>query len=269
MKKILLIGDIVGYGRVAITPMISILSHMNLQVSTLPTAVISNTFDYGIVEVADMTEYMNNTVDVWKKLNLRFDVIVTGFINNAEQVDIIHRLIRHQPEKPMIISDPIMGDDGTLYHGLHRDMISYMNRLLESSDYIIPNRTELALLSGEEYRENSSEQILREQIQRINRQGKCSVITTSSVLNGKNCIYAYDAVQSQFFDLPYQHIPYKFAGTGDIFTAILTGYLANGQDLRTALPRVAKVLSKILEAEKNTSSEEVKDVAIERHFNLL
>lgn len=269
MKKILLIGDMVGYGRVALTPMISILSHMNLQVSTLPTAIISNTFDYGLVQISDMTEYMKKTVEVWKRLNFSFDVIVTGFINRMEQVAIIHQLIQSQPKKPMIISDPIMGDDGSLYHGLPQEMPSYVNELIRISDVVIPNRTELSLLTGESYTEDYSEQSLEAQIQKINRGGTASVVTTSAFLNGESYIYTYDAEEKDFYRVPYQHIPVKFAGTGDIFTAILAGYLANGHKLHASLPKVTKTLSRILQEEKNTAVTEIRDVAIERHLNLL
>lgn len=269
MKKVLLIGDMVGYGRVALTPMISILSHMGLQVSTLPTAIISNTFDYGLFQISDMTEYMKKTVEVWNKLKFNFDVIVTGFVNSREQVEIIHQLIQSQPEKPMIISDPIMGDDGNLYHGLSQEIASHVNTLIRISDVIIPNRTELSLLTGETYVDNYSEKTLQEQIQKIYRSGTASVVTTSTHLEGESCIYTYDAEEKNYYRVPYQHVPFKFAGTGDIFTAILTGYLANGYSLHSSLPKVTDTLSKILEKEKNRSVNEVRDVAIERHFHLL
>ena len=49
-KKILLINDLPGYGKVALAAMVPILSHMGHYPMQLPTAVISNTLDYGLHE---------------------------------------------------------------------------------------------------------------------------------------------------------------------------------------------------------------------------
>ena len=46
-EKILLIGDLPCYGRMAVNAMLPILSHMGYDVSVLPTALVSNNFAYG------------------------------------------------------------------------------------------------------------------------------------------------------------------------------------------------------------------------------
>ncbi len=46
-NKVLLVSDFVGVGKVALSTMIPILNTMEANVSYLPTAVISNNFDYG------------------------------------------------------------------------------------------------------------------------------------------------------------------------------------------------------------------------------
>ena len=45
MKDILLINDMPGYGRVALSCMIPVLSNKGKSVFNLPTAVVSNTLD--------------------------------------------------------------------------------------------------------------------------------------------------------------------------------------------------------------------------------
>ena len=40
-KKLLLINDIAGYGKVALSAMIPVLSHMKYETYNLPTAVVS------------------------------------------------------------------------------------------------------------------------------------------------------------------------------------------------------------------------------------
>ena len=45
MNNILLINDMAGYGKVALSAMIPIMSNMKFQVYNLPTALVSNTLD--------------------------------------------------------------------------------------------------------------------------------------------------------------------------------------------------------------------------------
>ncbi len=87
--KILLINDLPGYGKVALAAMIPVLSHMGFDLYNLPTALISNTFDYGKFEILETTEYMKNTISVWKELGFNFDGISTGFIGSEEQVRLV------------------------------------------------------------------------------------------------------------------------------------------------------------------------------------
>ena len=71
MSKLLLINDLAGYGKVALSAMIPILSHMQYEVCSLPTALVSNTLDYGKFEILETTSYMKNTLQVWDALGRR------------------------------------------------------------------------------------------------------------------------------------------------------------------------------------------------------
>ena len=57
-KQILLINDIAGYGKVATAAMLPILSYMGHPVYNLPTALVSNTLDYGKFNILDTTDYI-------------------------------------------------------------------------------------------------------------------------------------------------------------------------------------------------------------------
>ena len=87
-KNILIINDMPGYGKVALAAMLPILSHMGHNIYNLPTALVSNTLDYGKFTILDTTDYMKKSIAVWKELGFSFDCITTGFLASAEQVDI-------------------------------------------------------------------------------------------------------------------------------------------------------------------------------------
>jgi len=57
-KNILIINDMPGYGKVALAAMLPILSNMGHSVYNLPTALVSNTLDYGKFTILDTTDYM-------------------------------------------------------------------------------------------------------------------------------------------------------------------------------------------------------------------
>ena len=65
--KVLLIGDMAGYGKISLGAIIPIMSHMGFNLYNLPTALVSNTLDYGLFEILDTTDYMKNTLKVWEK----------------------------------------------------------------------------------------------------------------------------------------------------------------------------------------------------------
>lgn len=83
--RILLINDMAGYGKVALSVMIPVFSHMKYETFNLPTVLISNTLDYGNFDILDTTEYMQNTLRVWNELQFSFDAICTGFIVSERQ----------------------------------------------------------------------------------------------------------------------------------------------------------------------------------------
>ena len=56
MKQILLIHDVVGYSNVGMVAMLPILSYLGIPTDSLPTAIVSNTLDYGMFNIQDTTE---------------------------------------------------------------------------------------------------------------------------------------------------------------------------------------------------------------------
>ena len=90
-KQILLINDIAGYGKVATAAMLPILSYFGHPTYNLPTALVSNTLDYGKFNILDTTEYIKGVFPVWKELGFSFDAIATGFIVSEHKAAIISR----------------------------------------------------------------------------------------------------------------------------------------------------------------------------------
>lgn len=273
-KNILLINDMPGYGKVALSAMFPILSHMGYSVYNLPTALVSNTLDYGKFEIMETTGYMRNTIDVWEQLGFSFGCIATGFIVSEEQVRLITDYIAGQKEKDaelFVVVDPIMGDDGALYNGVDSKVVSYMRELISKADVIIPNFTEAAFLA-ECYIEHETldKNEIRQLLEELKKRTKGSIIITSIVENetGQHMVCGYDKKEDQYFEIPYQYIPVRFPGTGDIFSAVLTGNILDGIPLSGAVKIAMDSVETLIKA--NVSNEDkYKGIPIEEYLPLL
>ena len=72
-KRICCVNDMPGVGKIALSAMIPILSAKGIDTTCLPTALVSNTLDFGKFEILDTSDYMEKSVDIWHELGFNFD----------------------------------------------------------------------------------------------------------------------------------------------------------------------------------------------------
>lgn len=268
-KQVLLINDLAGYGKVALSAMIPILSYMGHQIYNLPTALVSNTLDYGKFDILETTNYMKNTIKVWNELEFQFDAVATGFIVSEEQAKIIGDFCKKESEKgSLVFVDPIMGDEGKLYNGVSKETILHMRKLVEVADYIVPNYTEAAKLTEMDYHETITTQEADELMRSLRDMGAKSVIITSARLNGEDTVIGYDHKKEKSFVIPFKNIPVRFPGTGDIFSAVLLGKLLEGKSLYDSTKKAMDVVSSLIEKNKD-NADKYKGIPIEEDLGVL
>ena len=251
-RHILLVNDLPGVGKVATAAMEPVLSHMGFSVALLPTALVSNTLDFGTFEILDTCEYMKKTADVWKKLDFRFDAICIGFINSPEQIGIIRELIENQRESlRFVIADTIMADEGKLYNGMTGKNVESMREMIRYADVITPNLTEALLLAGEdpEQYDSLSHREIGCVMRKLREFGARSVILTSCHVPSEDryFVYGYDAGSRSVFRVPYELKGTRCPGTGDICSAVLTGGLMNGKTLEESTREAVRFMSGMFE----------------------
>lgn len=254
-KKILLINDMAGYGKVALAAMIPVLSHMKYEIFNLPTALVSNTLDYGKFDILETTGYMKNTMQVWDELQFEFDAISTGFIVSQEQTKLISDFCKKKAQKGTVIfCDPIMGDDGILYNGVEETIIDLMRELISVADYIVPNYTEAAYLAKMPYQKDGyTEEEYRNMIEVLRATGAKSVVITSAILKGtkQSAVVGYDHQLDSYFKIDFEEVPVRFPGTGDIFSAVFTGKILEGLPVVKATQKAMDVVKKMVELNMN------------------
>lgn len=94
VKKVAAIHDLSGMGRVSLTVVIPILSSMGFQVCPLPTAILSNHTQYPDFTFLDLTDEMPRIIAEWKRLEVEFDAIYTGYLGSPRQIQIVSDFIR-------------------------------------------------------------------------------------------------------------------------------------------------------------------------------
>jgi len=269
-KHILLINDLAGYGKVATAAMLPILSYMGHPVYNLPTALVSNTLDYGKFNILDTTDYIKGVFPVWKELGFHFDAIATGFIASERQAQIVSRYCREQAQNgTTIFVDPIMGDEGKLYNGVTPSTINSMREMIAVADLIYPNYTEACYLTETFFH---SEGVTHEEACRLLdalRQVGCkSALITSIRVEGQPSVAGYNHFSGNYFLLPYDEIPVHFPGTGDIFSAVLTGSLLDGMPLKQSTRRAMDVVRKLIELNKDNRDKN-RGIPLEKFLSIL
>ena len=235
-KRILLVQDMTGYGKVALAAIMPVLSHMGHHVYTLPTAIVSNTLDYGDFALIELTDYMRKTLGVWKNLGFQFDAVSTGMIFSEEQAALVSELCRESSAKGCtVFVDPVMGDEGKLYNGVTEATVSHMRSMCAVADYVMPNYTEAAYLADAPIQEELTPAEADALVDALRGMGAKSVLITSAKVNGQFCVVGYDHQAEERFCLPFEMVPVFFSGTGDLFSGILTGRALDGMPLQAAI----------------------------------
>lgn len=268
--QILLINDLAGYGKVALSAMLPVMTHAGLNLYNLPTALVSNTLDYGKFEILETTDYMKQTMKVWAELDFSFDAVCTGFIASEEQVRLISDYLKEQKKnETWIFVDPIMGDEGKLYNGIDSKTVGYMRNLCSQADVIVPNMTEAAFLA-DVYQEKEfiSAEEGRHLLKKLGELGAKSIVITSVKTEEGDFVFVYDEKTDTVSELPFEYIPVRFPGTGDIFSAILVSQVLNNIPLEKAVKRAMSAVRQLILINQDTA-DKFKGIPIEKNLEVL
>ena len=281
MKQILLINDVVGHSHVGMAAMMPILTYLGHQTFNLPTALVSNTLDYGRFNVLETTDYMRGTIPVWRQLGFCFDAVCTGLMFSEEQAVLVSDYCTQlRSEGTAIFVDPIMGDAGRLYNGITQQQVELMRKMVGVADLTFPNFTEACYLTDTQYKkEGLSWTDICRVLDSIVELGAKSAVITSACVDGESCVvgrrctessavFRQDLTDGLYFRIPYDEIPVAFHGTGDVFSAVLIGYLMNGNTLKDSTEKAMSVVSNLIYSNRN-QADKCLGIPVEKCLDLL
>lgn len=246
VKKVAAVHDLSGVGRVSLTVIIPILSSMGFQVCPLPTAVLSNHTQYPHFSFLNLTDEMPRMIAEWKRLDVEFDAIYTGYLGSPRQIRIVSDFIDDfRREGSLVVVDPVLGDNGKLYTNFNETMVKEMQQLITKANVITPNLTELFYMLDLPYKEENSDEELKYHLRHLSDKGPQVVIITSVPVAGeahKTSVYAYNRMGNRYWKVTCPYLPAHYPGTGDTFTSVVTGALLQGDSLPIALDRATQFI---------------------------
>lgn len=236
MKRALCIHDLPTVGRASLAVILPVLSATGVQCCALPTAVLSSHFGgFAPVEVQQMSDQLARSLAAYEKQNIAFDAVSTGYLTGPQQAAMIcAALQRHSTD--LVVVDPVMADHGKFYHGFDHHMVEALSALCQKADVITPNPTETALLLGEDpLTAHWDEMLLEQRCRQLKEKFGCDVVLTGCRLAENRVVCGgLNAQADHFFMLECDYVNAQYPGTGDLFTAVLTGALLRGKGLEDA-----------------------------------
>ena len=286
MKKIAVINDLSGLGKCSLTAAIPVISVMGVQACPFPTAVLSNQTGYETYFCEDFTEHMGPYMEQWKKRDFSPDGIYTGFLSDEKQADQILKFIDiFAGEDTLILTDPVMGDDGEVYpiytEGLRERFCELVNR----SYVITPNLTEaLLLLYGKEgmekhWREfhNISEAERLECIEKTGRSLAEKFSLSAVVITGVDHKEEGEPLRMGNLVLEKGKSSWIFAeksggsysGTGDLFASVLSAGLVKGYPMEKCAQIAVDFISASIQDAVKEGTDRNDGVCFELHLHKL
>lgn len=246
-KKIALINDFTGFGRCSIAVQLPIISMLKVQCCALPTSIFSCHTGFEDFYSTDYTEHMEPYMERWKKLDLQFKGICTGFLGSARQIQIVQHFVeKFKREDTVIVVDPVMGDYGKPYPTYTEEMCSNMIHLVRQADILVPNVTEAAILTGTKYKKTWTIKELLVMAKALSENGPKKVVITGIPQKTYVSNFCYEADGTHSIIRTHK-IGHSRSGTGDIFSAIIAADAVNGVDFAESVRKASKFIKKCIQ----------------------
>ena len=202
--------------------------------------------------------------------------VVSGYCRDAESLETVARTVSDlRRDRPSLIylCDPVMGDDGSLYVPKAVADV-YRSTVVRLADIVKLNQTEAEVLTGVHISDLAS---VDAALEALHAMGPGTVIISSCSLKddhalatlarsmrqdedlqgiddvsladtarNKMFVFGREADGKRFF-IPVDVIPGYFSGTGDLFSALLLGWIIKGDNAAVACEKTVAGINCVLQ----------------------
>ena len=238
MKRIVTIQDVSCFGKCSVTVALPIISAMGIECAIMPTSILStHTGGFEGFTFRDLSDDIPKIAEHWKKYNISFDTIYTGYLGSVKQIDYTIDFINSFKKRDtLVFVDPAMADKGKMYTGFDLSFPAHMARLCKMADIIVPNITEASFLTNTPYTENYDEEHIKALLKKLTDLGaKKAVITGIAFEKATQGAYFYDSETDEYYYYKAENIERNFHGTGDTFASVFAGAITKGFTIKHAL----------------------------------
>lgn len=266
VKRAAVIHDLSGLGKCSLTAAIPVLSVMGVQACPVPTAVLTNQTGFDSYYCDDYTEKIDYYTEEWKKLDITFRGIYTGYLASSAQVQkILTFCDTFKKEDTLLFVDPVMGDMGEVYDVYTPEFGTEMKHLVTHADVITPNLTECCLLTGTDYKELTSHANQDGYLARIETMARpllsygIRTIIVTGILhkgndNSEECYYnlVIEPARCEVISSPI--LGESYSGTGDLLSSVVCAGMIQGRDSADCVRLAVEFLNAALQ---DTAKEKV------------
>ena len=255
MKRLLTIQDLSCVGQCSTTVALPLVSACGVECAVLPPAMLSNHTAPGFKgwSFRDLTDEMPKVEEKWIEQGIRFDAFYTGYVCESHIDPILSIMRTCASPRAIRIVDPAMADNGALYRGFAADFPSKMARLCEGADYLLPNLTEAALLTGEDPVRFGAEgsRPCKEDVERVivklHGLGVKTVVLTGVSFDEAELGTAVSDGKTVEYDFNPRN-PRNSHGTGDVFASVFAGAVLRGKSAFESAELAADMVCAAIEA---------------------
>ncbi|MBQ8310993.1 MAG: pyridoxamine kinase [Clostridia bacterium] len=281
--RIAAVHDLSCVGRCALTVIIPTLSVMGYQTVPVPTALLStHTGGFTDLHFRDLTDDMHGVSDHFERLGMSFRAIYTGFLGSDRQIRTVEEFIGRfgdvpdeSGRKPLILVDPVMGDDGELYSTYTPSLVEGIRQLSRHAHVLTPNLTEACILTDTLYRDTKvmrpeeTEQFVQMLLGRLGTLYSARTVITGIVTSDGCVVNAGIGEDGRIFKVERGQLGISYPGTGDIFASVLLGGLLVGKDLYESCAVAADFVGELIDASTKIDTPVRMGVALEPHLGKL
>jgi pyridoxine kinase len=188
----------------------------------------------------------------------RCAAVLSGYLGDAAVAEVVLRAVaavRAARPGALYLCDPVIGDDHSGVFVAAGIPEAIRDRLLPAADIVVPNRFELAHLSGRPA--DSLDDVLAAAAE-LRARGPRLVVATGLTLpeQPEQVAVLADGASETWLATTQRH-PVALGGTGDAFSALFLGHYLATADLRLALERAVAAIYALIERTYASGADEL------------
>jgi pyridoxine kinase len=190
----------------------------------------------------------------------RVDAVLSGYLGTAETADPVATAVdrvRHANRQAIYMLDPVIGDDGRSFvrPGVAE---AIRDRLLPQADIATPNPYELGWLTGATVEDEAGALAAARALRPRLRQDGMSTVVVTGVPQGRERLVTLAVGRDGVWRASVPRIARSVNGTGDLFAALLLGWLLRDGSIGLALARALAGLAAVMQATLAADADELR-----------